>query len=261
MAKELPYFRWFPKDAESDAKYAAMSLTELGLYHRCLNHSWMNDGLPGDPQEIARELRVPIKDFIRHWPRVSACFAGEDRMRNPRQEQERAHARTKSEQASDAVKKRIERSSGDSSDDRSSDPPRAYGSDMYTPSSSENASEQKNSSLRRESDSWFAGEFWPIWPVKVNKEPARRACLKIKPEQRPDVLRGVREQSAHIAAMERPIHAATWLNDKRWEDEPGAVKSAESRNGTGSLFPPKKSATESMMAVVHKRIALGMEPL
>jgi len=112
MPKELPYFRWYPADAESDSRYAALSLPELGLFHRCLNFSWLNEGLPADPLEIGRSLRVSVRDMKALWPRVSECFELRDgRTYNRRQEEERAHARTKSERNTSAVRTRYERTS------------------------------------------------------------------------------------------------------------------------------------------------------
>jgi len=112
MPKELPYFRWYPADAESDFRYSALSLPELGLFHRCLNFSWLNYGLPADPMEIGRSLRISSRDIKTLWPRVSECFELRDgRTFNRRQEEERIHARTKSERNTSAVRTRYERTS------------------------------------------------------------------------------------------------------------------------------------------------------
>jgi len=100
--KLLPYFKWFPSDAESDEKYAAMSMAERGLFHTAMNYSWINDGLPVDPVEVARVLRVPIKEFNKLWVRVSICFIGSERLRNPRQEVERQGAISVSKERSKA---------------------------------------------------------------------------------------------------------------------------------------------------------------
>jgi hypothetical protein len=52
--RSLPYFRWFPADAETDHNYAALNDAELGLFHRLLNRSWINGGLPS-----YSTLRIP----------------------------------------------------------------------------------------------------------------------------------------------------------------------------------------------------------
>ena len=106
MSKLLPFFRWYPADAESDADYAALSLEELGLFHRCLNLAWANDGLPTDPERLRESLRLSKSKFDRAWSQVSKFFHGTDRLRNSRQELERNHAREKREKASESISSR-----------------------------------------------------------------------------------------------------------------------------------------------------------
>ena len=114
MAKEFPYFRWYPKDAESDDRYSAMDDAELGFFHRCLNKSWMNEGLPADADERARVLKTPRDVADARWHRVGKCFIPSDQFQgkliNPRQEIERCHAFGRSRAATGAVRTRYERS-------------------------------------------------------------------------------------------------------------------------------------------------------
>lgn len=114
MAKELPYFRWYPADAEIDTQYASMDWLELGLYHRCLNLSWMNGGVPSDLDELADALKVSRKKLERPWVKVGRRFTASES--NPkmlvdaRQEKERVYATSKSERNTNAVRTRYERS-------------------------------------------------------------------------------------------------------------------------------------------------------
>lgn len=90
----LPYYSMYPKDFDADKHVRAMEDCEIGLYIRCLNHAWINDGLPADPEEIRRLFRDNPKDFTKKWGRVEPCFpVTEDGLRrNPRQEKERREA-------------------------------------------------------------------------------------------------------------------------------------------------------------------------
>lgn len=110
MAKEYPYFKWFPKDAEADEKYCAMDDAELGFFHRCMNKSWMNEGLPCDPEERARVMKTPLEIANERWKRVSRSFVESDelpgRFVNPRQEIERKRARLKTEKARNSANAR-----------------------------------------------------------------------------------------------------------------------------------------------------------
>lgn len=64
---------------------------EFGFYMRCLNHSWLNRGLPADLQEVARIIGRPEAYVTRVWPRVGKCFEEhEGRLVNPKQEEQRA---------------------------------------------------------------------------------------------------------------------------------------------------------------------------
>jgi uncharacterized protein YdaU (DUF1376 family) len=98
--KTLPYFKWFPADAETDELYASLSDTELGFFHRCLNRSWINGSLPADPDELARMMRVTRAYLDRIWVRVGKSWypSPDDtgRLVNQRQEEERASAVEKS---------------------------------------------------------------------------------------------------------------------------------------------------------------------
>lgn len=73
-------------------------------------------------------------------------------------------------------------------------------------------------------------EFWSLYPKKVGKGAAERAWAKIRPDEQ---LRATIQ-----AAIQRAMtsadwvkdsgqyipHPATWLNQKRWEDEPMAIQ-------------------------------------
>jgi hypothetical protein len=102
MPNPFPYFRWFAADAASDEAYSSMNDQERGFFHRCLNHAWMNDGLPGDMDQLAAVMRVTRKYLDRIWPHVKTCGGWlltdtvHPRWINERQEKERDYARTKS---------------------------------------------------------------------------------------------------------------------------------------------------------------------
>lgn len=112
MAKQkLAFFKWYPADADSDEEFRSMTDMELGFYIRCLNHAWMNKGLPADPNERARTLRNSRPYADRMWKRVGGRFTEVGgRMVNPRQEEERSAAEMKSRRATDSVRTRYERS-------------------------------------------------------------------------------------------------------------------------------------------------------
>lgn len=113
--KPLPYYRWYPADAETDSVYASLNDAELGFYHRCLNRAWLNGGIPSNLDDLAAAFRRSRKSLDRVWPKVSSRWVTSKDdpalLVNPRQEKEREYARTKSERNTDAVRTRYERSS------------------------------------------------------------------------------------------------------------------------------------------------------
>lgn len=92
VAKDLPYYRWYPKDAESDERFSLMDIEAEALFRRLLDRSWINDGLPNDIGSLVKSARCSVEFFERWWPQVKPLFApGEDgRLRNKRLEEERA---------------------------------------------------------------------------------------------------------------------------------------------------------------------------
>jgi|SRR5579859_4642203 len=107
IPKPYKYFPWYPADAETDANYCAMTLEELGMYHKCLNLAWINGGLPTDKEDLSRLLRLPLKRFEKLWNRVSPCFElGQDGLLiNRRQERERTQSMEISRHKSEAGKR------------------------------------------------------------------------------------------------------------------------------------------------------------
>ncbi len=109
MANGLPYYRMWVKDFDTNEAVRLLSVPEVGLFVLCLNHAWVNDGLPADPAAIAKLLKVPIRDFGKWWPNVSLCFSPESggtRLRNGRQEKERNEAKSISDKAKASADKR-----------------------------------------------------------------------------------------------------------------------------------------------------------
>ena len=63
--------------------------------------------------------------------------------------------------------------------------------------------------------------FWKGYPKKTAKENAKKAWLKIKPNDEliAKITKAVKEQKLSERESQFIPHAATWLNAKRWEDE------------------------------------------
>lgn len=93
MGKPFPYMKWYPSDFDSDEEVKLMTLEELGFYLKCLNHSWVNKGLPGSVELIARLTGLSAEHAERLWGVVGRKYRRSgNRYVNDRQERERAAA-------------------------------------------------------------------------------------------------------------------------------------------------------------------------
>jgi hypothetical protein len=67
-------------------------------------------------------------------------------------------------------------------------------------------------------------DFWSGYPRKIGKPRAKTAWKRIKPDDRLAVMLGLSVWAQYWSVMMTEVrfipHAATWLNDKRWEDLP-----------------------------------------
>lgn len=103
-----PAFQLYPGDFLSDPKVAAMSAEEVGVYWLLLCAAWLDDGIPDDHTFLARIARVSVERFEEVWVLVGRCWKpdGSGKLRNPRQERERAFQvenRARRKAASDAA--------------------------------------------------------------------------------------------------------------------------------------------------------------
>jgi hypothetical protein len=104
---------------------------------------------------------------------------------------------------------------------------------------------QVNPNKERTGKDQLFDQFWSIYPKKVAKGAAEKAWRKIRPDGQ---LAG-----AIFAAVEKAKsnpswrkdggqfipHPATWLNQRRWEDEPmTAVEPKHRRSSASTIVPP-----------------------
>lgn len=171
MAKSLPYFRWFTADAESDERYRSMTDAQCGFFHRCLNMSWENEGLPADMDRLASMMRVS-RDYL-DSVFVRECWHEKDgRLYNRRQEEERAHATSNSEKRSASAKQMHSKRRANAEQMQSKCSARAYESESVSESDSseKETSEEKPETNVREFPvlmSWQVDEtyvpFVEVW--------------------------------------------------------------------------------------------------
>ncbi len=69
--------------------------------------------------------------------------------------------------------------------------------------------------------SFFDEIFWPEWPNKQNKKQAGRACERAlrRGVDAVDIMAGVKRYKAGKEDWKAWMHATTFFNGDRWEDE------------------------------------------
>lgn len=214
-----------------DDDYASMTDQELGFYHRCLNRSWMNDGLPADLDELARIFKQTRTYIDKLWKRVGRKFilrVGTARVFNPRQEDERSEAISKSVNATKSVRTRYERKT----DDQLPALARAV-SDSVSDSVVVDTLTTETKPLSRAKvfenlqESWFETEFWPEYWLKKGKKSALGAFKNhaTTEERKGLIVKAMLMQRPEMLTRE-PRHrkmAQGWLNGEQFEDEPDST--------------------------------------
>jgi hypothetical protein len=76
-------------------------------------------------------------------------------------------------------------------------------------------------------ETWFDEKFWPFYPRKVGKAAALTAMRRAgkSARLRDEILAGLYRQLPALESRDLQYvpHAATWINQKRWNDEPEAA--------------------------------------
>lgn len=93
----------------------------------------------------------------------------------------------------------------------------------------ETANETANETVKeneKEKQNTLFDRFWQAYPKKVGKEAARKAFSKLKPTEEEVtawiIAVATQQQSRQWQDPKYIPYPATWLNQKRWEDEPEA---------------------------------------
>lgn len=225
-----------------------MTDAELGFYIRCLNHAWINKGLPVDPGSRAKALRSSEKYSNKMWLVVGKRFEEiEARMVNPRQETERLAAETKSRRATDSIRSRYERRPNVAI--RASDSV-SVSSSLVVNLKPEAKTVTREGSLKKEQARWFSEEFWPDFWLHKGKSEARRAfeSKATSEEIKNHIVAAMRRQRPEMLTRE-PRHrkwAQGWLNSERFDDELES-EAIYTPNGSGGAGSRADRAVEILM--------------
>jgi len=205
----------YPTDFE--AKTSHLTLAEDGAYNRLLRHMWMTPGctLPADDAWIMRRLRVDqatFDDVVR--PVLDEFFTVENgRLSN-------AKLARVFDASNEAHQKRVV--AGAKGGNAKSLKTLAAASSKAKAMHKQPEPEPEPLREIDKSISCPFVDFWSVWPAKLSKQAAEKAWKKLAPPDRTAAYEAAkggwysRWQAAYPDA--NPIHPASYLNGKRWED-------------------------------------------
>lgn len=223
----LPYFPMYPTDFEADTSH--LTLEEDGAYNRLLRLCWMTQecSLPDDDAWIMRRMRVDVETFDRVVKYVLAEFftRSKGRVINARMQREFVAS-------SDAHKKRVlaGKKGGAAKSQKSKDKASINAKAMPKQPEPE---PYKKERVSNETLAHF-DNFWDVWPIKTAKAAAAKAWAKLPQHSRRAAIDGAQsffERWRRAYPTANPIHPASYLNGKRWEDEFNLKAIDGGRNG------------------------------
>ena len=247
MAERPPSFQWYPRDfAAAMHQLGASDEVELA-YRRALDASW-DEGCygVGTPEQWIAWSRVKPEHQAQLeliLAKVSQAQANGElvqmRMVRDRMEQALRHQSARKRGAAGGRKSMGGKRRKPRQAQLKQTQPHSSASASASASAVESKDTPTDGALVREWDSAFDEHFWPAYPRRVSKGAAREAWVRLRPPT-PEIGTYSVLAGRIVAGLEwyvegewasRPEdkipHAATWLNQKRWEDAFDGLGEAE----------------------------------
>jgi uncharacterized protein YdaU (DUF1376 family) len=234
MSKAEHWFPLYVGDYLSDTGH--LSTSEHGAYLLLLMHQWRHGCVPSDEKQLSKITRQPLHDWRRMSETILAFFAMEEggaAYVQGRLERERAkadeYAARRTEKARKAATSRWK------ADAPSNAPSMPVASSEHVPSNAwrcpTQPQPQEDTSLRSVSLSRASrtthpdfADFWAAYPRKAGKGAAEKAFAAAiaKGATVAEIAAGLNRQAWPADPQFIP-HPATWLNQRRWQDDPAAA--------------------------------------
>lgn len=216
-----PAFQLYASDFYMDT--SGWTATQIGIYFRLLMFEWVNGSIPNGIQGLARIAQIDPGNFLKCYrPTVEGKFFpnGNGELVNRRLEEVRENQRKYRESQSEKGKASAEKRWGD----------RVTGvittvTERLQPKDNSSSSSSSSSLNPKSIYSDSFSSFWNKYPKKEGKSEATKIFEKIEPDE---FL--LKVMLAKITQFKRTPQwmqdggrfipkPATWLNERRWEDE------------------------------------------
>lgn len=111
-------------------------------------------------------------------------------------------------------------------------------------------------SQKAETERWFTEEFWPAYPLHKAKAAALKAARSLKTQEHRDtVMIGLKRQLPEMKANPGFIpHASTWINGRRWEDEPQLALTVSTARPVDRFDRHAQRVTETFHELIEGRL-------
>ncbi len=204
MMKKMHYYQFNIGDYASHTRH--LNVIEDCAYRRLLDFYYLHEK-PIKQHDIARQINMREHEQEVLSVLNEFFLSSDDGFVSPRANKEIEHFHSKITQASKAGKASAERRFNGRSTD-------------VQPTNN-----HKPITINHISIDQFE-IFWKGYPKKTAKENAKKAWLKIKPNDEliAKITKAVKEQKLSERESQFIPHAATWLNARRWEDEVTATQ-------------------------------------
>ena len=233
----LHSYPWYVADWRGSETRLTLPSAAKYVYRELLDYCWIEGSIPSDELALARIAAVEIKEFRSVWPLIKAKFMEADgRLTHWRVEEKRpklqswANSRVKGGGIGGKTKAaNLAKDVAIASRNQEVNPlppltlPPPSENNPLPPSAVPAFVSKKKTWSSRRNEEWFE-EWWAFVWMKVGRGQAEKAFrAKVQTaDVFEKVMKATKEQAAVFLEREpqfRP-HPATWLNGRRWLDEP-----------------------------------------
>jgi uncharacterized protein YdaU (DUF1376 family) len=266
MSYRPPFYKRFPQDYLSSATTRKMTLAEHGVYNLLLDYAWLEEQtatLPADFTVLARLTGIRkqiLSNFVAKYPQLFIKVASNSQLLcNPRLKAEYEEfletceknrlAGKQSARARQAKSTPVERASNHKELDRDIE---------VRERQHHSASPSPADLLDVETRTAAFDLFWEKWPRKQQRAVALRAWLKIPISEYAAIDAGLEKWRTSDQWTRGVIpHPATWLNQKRWEDQdvPQGGSNAPKTNGKPSVSDNMRATLAAFRTTETKFVA------
>lgn len=244
-----PWMPLYVSDYLGDTR--RLKTIEHGAYMLLIMEYWQHGALPSDDDELAEIAGLDINEWLDMRPKIARLF--QDGWKHKRIDAELAKAAEVSERRKASAERRWSKGNANALQEQSNSNASGNANDMHRArvpqpqpqsfSLGEKDTRDARAAVAKEAARSFE-LFWDAWPNKTGKPAAIKAFFKVWRET-DAIIAGVNRYIRDKPADRPWLNPSTFLNQRRWEDQPAPV--ANARAGPGG----EKSGVAKLLAEAY----------